>query len=284
MALEWAARTKRLADMVGIEPQSTGGVAAQATADERDRIREHLLGIVVRNDPRELAKAARRTESGVAMGVTCFMLEPANRAKVGLRRFVSSGSGEKCPLPHGSHEALAYLDEVPITWLAERPERAHHWVTDRAGPGMRYGIPDFAFPGHDDPRWPAACDCGRVFGEGDPHQEWSESLYRRGDTGELITLRHAPDGAMWDATWMPEIWRGPDGRALMVKCPGGHEWHIDGRASNCTMPGDNVHKCWVRHGEPPVITVDKNGPTCAAGAGSIVAGDYHGFLQNGQFT
>lgn len=57
-------------------------------------------------------------------------------------------------------------------------------------------------------------------------------------------------------------------------------------ASNCTMPDDKNHKCWVRHGRPEdgTLHVDKNGHTCAAGAGSIVAGNYHGFLHNGHLT
>ncbi len=33
-----------------------------------------------------------------------------------------------------------------------------------------------------------------------------------------------------------------------------------------------------------IPVVDKNGLTCAAGAGSIQAGDYHGFLRDGEFT
>ena len=75
-----------------------------------------------------------------------------------------------------------------------------------------------------------------------------------------------------------------DGRHLFAILPNGHEWDIDGRASNCTMPKDRVHRCWVRTGEPPNITVGKGGNTCKAGAGSIAAGDYHGFLRNGSFT
>jgi hypothetical protein len=55
------------------------------------------------------------------------------------------------------------------------------------------------------------------------------------------------------------------------------------QASNCTLPGDKKHHCWIRHGEVPNLTVDKAGVTCAAGAGSIQAGDYHGFLRNGEF-
>jgi hypothetical protein len=91
---------------------------------------------------------------------------------------------------------------------------------------------------------------------------------------------------MWDAWWMPGSWRGSDGIALMVRCPNGSDWHVDGRASNCTLPDDRVHKCWVRHGDPRGcrVTVDKNGNTCAAGGGSIIAGDYHGFLVDGVLT
>lgn len=83
--------------------------------------------------------------------------------------------------------------------------------------------------------------------------------------------------------------RGPsylfvEGPQLTVVCPNGSEWTIDSRASNCTLRYDYEHRCWVRHGEPPMVTVDKNGLTCAAGGGSIQAGDYHGFLQNGILT
>lgn len=73
-----------------------------------------------------------------------------------------------------------------------------------------------------------------------------------------------------------------DGPQLMVICPNGSPWNIDSRASNCTMPYDYSHRCWVRTGTPPKVTVDKGGHTCAAGAGSIMAygprdvGDYHG--------
>lgn len=62
------------------------------------------------------------------------------------------------------------------------------------------------------------------------------------------------------------------------------EWDIDSRASNCTMREDNVHRCWVREGEPPIVTVGKRGRTCAAGAGSIAVTGFHGFLRNGQIV
>lgn len=73
---------------------------------------------------------------------------------------------------------------------------------------------------------------------------------------------------------------GIDGRVLGVLTPGG-EWIIDSRASNCTMPDDNAHSCWVRHGIPPYVTVDKRGNSCKAGSGSIDTGRYHGKLTSG---
>lgn len=119
--------------------------------------------------------------------------------------------------------------------------------------------------------------------------------YRRVDTGEVYAhLKDAPPGAMWDAPWMHDygksrggfLMAGPntDGRFLIVRMPNGHDWMIDSRCSNCTLPEDDDHRCWVRHGEPPNLTVDKNGRTCSAGAGSIQSGNWHGFLRNGELV
>lgn len=79
-------------------------------------------------------------------------------------------------------------------------------------------------------------------------------------------------------------WDNHDGNCLYVNLPNGSPWNIDSRASNCTMPKERTHRCWCYHGEPPNITVDKNGHTCKAGAGSIQMSDYHGFLRSGKFT
>jgi hypothetical protein len=140
---------------------------------------------------------------------------------------------------------------------------------------------------YDDLRWPTHCACGYEFPDSVGRQFFPEELYGREGTAELVTLRNAPHGAMWYATWMEDYpaMCGPDGKALVVKVHG-REWLVDSRASNCTMPDDNVHKCWIRHGSPPNVTVDKQGHTCAAGAGSIWVGmnspdGWHGFLRNG---
>lgn len=87
---------------------------------------------------------------------------------------------------------------------------------------------------------------------------------------------------------LPEnmYWDNHHGPHLHVVCPNGNHWNIDSRASNCGSPDNKTHRCWVRHGDPEsgIVHVDKSGETCSAGAGSIIAGDYHGFLHNGKFT
>ena len=76
-------------------------------------------------------------------------------------------------------------------------------------------------------------------------------------------------------------WDNCDGRHVWVVLPGGDLWNSHWRASNCTMKEDRLHRCWVLHGLWPDVTADKNGLTCAAGAGSIVGTSFHGFLRNG---
>jgi hypothetical protein len=140
--------------------------------------------------------------------------------------------------------------------------------------------PETIYPGE----WPAACEaCGAAFTEKAVYQLFYDRQYRRQDTGEIVYTRDLPVGAVYEAHW--DNRKGPDGRSLCCMTPGGL-WMIDHRASNCTMPNDNGHRCWVRHGRPEdgTLHVDKNGHTCAAGAGSIVAGSYHGFLHNGFLT
>lgn len=170
---------------------------------------------------------------------------------------------------------MTLLDEISRPFNAEE----HAWPMAPAS-----GVP------HEDPRWPAKCDgCDYRFGTGDEWQDFTRQIYVDRASGREYTLGDRIPGMMWDADWFDDHWKGPDGRCLVVVCPNGHEWMIDSRASNCTMkddagPFDRAHRCWVRHGDPPNVTVDKSGRTCGAGGGSIQAGDYHGFLRNGEFT
>jgi hypothetical protein len=184
----------------------------------------------------------------VTLGTRCFMLEKSGLVLRALRRYSSGG----CPTPPKDH-----------------------------------------------PGWPRACACGYAFTDDDPWQLFEQSLYRRLDTGELVTLRDAPPGALWHADWMLRgldfsdpsgqpwhWWPGPDGLCLNVRLPDWSDWCIDSRSKNCTLPTDNVHRCWPRSGSPPDITVDKSlGSTCSAGAGSILSPTgWHGFLRDGELT
>lgn len=133
---------------------------------------------------------------------------------------------------------------------------------------------------------PIKCTYWEHTGEMTPFIEGvSSPMLRNTDTGEVVASRDLPVGAIWYASTDTQGYYrpGPDGKTLFVRTPGG-DWCIDGRASNCTKPQDNEHYCWVRHGVPPVVTVDKKGNTCSAGGGSIAIGSYHGHLTNGFLT
>lgn len=141
--------------------------------------------------------------------------------------------------------------------------------------------------------WPAVCaHCGVPFDPDDVWQTNQDVVYRVVEVvpgaavqpGDEYTWRTAPPGAMVWAHWAPEWRQGFDGRSLLVKLPNGLEWSVDSEANNCTRKGDRTHRCWVREGEPPNVTVGKSGETCAAGAGSILSGNYHGFLRDGVLT
>ena len=145
----------------------------------------------------------------------------------------------------------------------------------------------------------AVCNyCGEDGGIQATTSTGMHSIWRRADTGET---RDRPDdfgvGAMYYADWECSErpldaqgrklwgwdWDNQFEPPLYVITPGG-PWCIDSRASNCTLKEDRMHRCWVRHGTPPNIHVDKAGVTCRAGAGSIICGKYHGFLHGGSLT
>ena len=195
-----------------------------------------------------------------------FWTEPSGRTRRWLRRYVSShDGGYTCA--DGWHEAMQLLDDVD------------------EGIGSSGDL----WP-HDDERWPAQCaqGCGYTFTEDDVWQLFASRLYRRPETGDEWPLRDLPAGAMYDADWMGDWAKGSDGICLVVILPTEHRhpWMVDSEASNCTRKGDRTHKCWIRHGNPRTesVTVDKDGDTCDAGAGSIAADGYHGFLRDGVLT
>jgi hypothetical protein len=221
--------------------------------------------------------------------IQCFLLEDTGRENHYLRRYAQMDGG--CCGGAGYHSSMLF---TRLLGEGEAP---------RTTP--------------EDPRWPVKCErCDYTFTGEDARQDFTQKVFRRADTGEQMELRAAPVGAMWFNAWM-EQWPqrcGPDGRYLVVRTPGG-DWEVDSRCSNCDSPCSGCgqpyhahagglcrllapgeaydrekhyyrdarpHKCWVRHGAAPDITVDKAGVTCGAGAGSIMCGNYHGFLRGGR--
>lgn len=202
------------------------------------------------------------------MGVKCFLLEPIGRMRRFLRRYAS---GVSCAVDgnQGYHQRWVYLDEV-----------------DEAVDENGYvSVPGPEIP-RSDLRWPSSCACGYAFRDTDEWQTFSDRIYKRQDTGEPVTLREAPPGAMWWATWCPKnmYWDNKEDENLCVKLPDGTDWMVDSRCNNCTLPEDRAHRCWVREGAPPNVTAGKNGYTCSAGAGSIASPRWHGFLRNGELV
>lgn len=209
------------------------------------------------------------------MNIQCFWLEETGRARRYLRRFASRRgddipSDEPCPV-NGYHNEMVAIDEVPV---GRKP-----WKYDEEYIVRDYGGADNleAFKG--DARWPAACACGYTFLDTDSWQVFFNDVMRRTDTGEEMTLRDAPAGAMWDAWWygdsgfpMPPR---PDGIHLMCRTPDG-DWYVDGLAGN----GPKNDYGWSRTGDPrahpPTVTASPS-----IQIGGIGSGAYHGWLRNG---
>jgi len=139
-----------------------------------------------------------------------------------------------------------------------------------------------------EPEIETPCSCGE---EGCTTSSWKWSAGERAvwntpsgklEPGSMYLRPHYHDKDGVDTGCF--YWDNCDGQHLMVICPNGMPWDVDSRASNCGLPDDKVHRCWVREGVPPNVSVSKGGVTCAAGAGSIQCGDYHGFLTAGGLT
>ncbi len=204
------------------------------------------------------------------MATKCFLLLPVDKQQRSLRRYSNADNGKPC-----QRSGYSYHNATTVVGVFEGP--------DKKFPSASRDISEFgALYPVTDKRWPRKCEhCDYVFTEKDEEQIFHEAIWKRADTSEETTLGAAPPGAMWDAYWMS--FKGPDGRCMVVKLPNGHHWTIDGPASNCNRRGE-PHQCWIRQGEPPDLTISKEGNTCAVGAGSIGSGDYHGFLREGVLT
>lgn len=179
--------------------------------------------------------------------VVCFLLEDLRAARYSLRRYAADGV---CPGGDGYHDARSGLIE-------ERPEL----------PGKEFtgtNPPEIA---NDDPRWPASCACGYAFTEADARQVWADGLYRRVDTGAVVTWDTVPAGAVRDARW----WAAD---AWTVKLPDGSDFMTHNKAGNCACygkPHDPAHRCWTTTGSAPVFTVSP----------SIQTPRWHGWLRAG---
>lgn len=211
------------------------------------------------------------------MRVKCFLITPTLHAQLALRRYWKPVAGDAASCAHYHN--------------AETPVGRGTYTRDTDG---YFNLVDEVGTAED--RWPTACDkCGAPVPDDAEKQLFADHVWISASGEEYSQQRDRVPGMMWNAWWAGEWARGPDGQCLCVILPDGFEWMIDGPASNCTMPDDRgpfdkAHRCWVRHGEPPNLVVDKNGRTCAAGAGSIQSRrSYHGFLGTngaapGEFT
>lgn len=214
--------------------------------------------------------------------IKAFLMEPTMTRRLFLRRYVMS-TKNRCPK---SSEWGCDTGFAPLGV----PDEPFAWQVEDDG-YQKYPEPPKIAP--EDPRWPTHCEeCGGALPPEAERQVHQEQVWRRADTGELIPRRSFPPGALWYEDGphygFASVFKagGPDGKVLCAICPGGGAWCINSRASNCSRRDDETHRCWVRHGDPRAgtIHVDKNGNTCAAGAGSIISGKWHGFLHNGHFT
>lgn len=219
--------------------------------------------------------------------IDCFWIEPTPKIQRKLRRYTSrqgNPSGWECA--DGWHEAWALIEP-----LEDVPPRASYDESDE-----RETSGDL-WP-HDDPRWPTHCKkgCGYAFTDEDTWQLFTERIYRRPDgQGEDYTLvlhdeTRCPPGAMWNAWWLPDGWKGEDGISLNVMLPDGVYWTVDGPSSSCTEQNAKParshdtrtgHRCWSRTGDPKANppTVDVN-PSILSGHPET----YHGFLRHGKLV
>jgi hypothetical protein len=223
----------------------------------------------------------------------CYLIEDTDRQLVTLRRFAFGLAPDEEPSP--AHRACPEAPTMPS---------GYRYGCDATSPPVGIVPLELTADGYqpaldpvsrNHPAWPTVCErCGLPLEEDDEWQTNGDPFVRvvaalpgaALAVGDEVPHRQAPPGAMWFAKWAEKFSAGFDGRALIVRLPDGHDWRVDGEATNCTRPGDKSHRCWLREGEPPYVTVGKTPDdlTCSAGAGSILSPGYHGFLHAGVLT
>lgn len=211
-------------------------------------------------------------------GCACFWLERTGRVGISLRRYARD-EADPCPLERGYHDAA-----TGILWKEKL--RLRRW---RDGYFTMRPVPKSRWPGRRDKRWPTHCACGYRFKASDTWQVNQAEEHRRSDTRKLVCFRGYGDssmaGALYDSWWLHDYtvkcsdgsirgFVGPDGIALVAICPNGAAWNVDGpaRDNGVAQPGG-----WSRTGDP-------RKPETLTVSPSIIASDYHGFLQAGRFT
>lgn len=203
----------------------------------------------------------------------------------------------KCDECDVGHPSVEYLNTCPSSYGRGNPgvHNAYALLGDKLGEtefGCFGRTEDYPAE-----RWPKACEsCGAPVPDADPEPrtvgEKGVRLVRQVFTSRLYdTPSGAPEpGDVYKIEYHGNrecpFWDNCDGIHVWAILPNGHTWDIDGRASNCTMPAERTHRCWVKTGSPEegTLHVDKNGHTCAAGAGSIAVPGYHGFLHGFTWT
>lgn len=192
--------------------------------------------------------------------IPCFVVTPTAEAVRSLRRYVAGR--QDCPGPYKFHNASVDIGREPF------PENRVVIFEGEADLGIVNGFQDTEFEAADR-RWPKVCaGCSYEFNW---HDQWQCNVTRlfAGGPSEstwIGTLREAPPGAIWEATWLGKNYRGPDGRSIVVKLPDGTDWIVDAE----TAQGGR----WTRTGEIPRISVTP----------SVDTGRYHGFLRDGMIT
>lgn len=170
----------------------------------------------------------------------CFWVELNGEQGVWLRRYRAYSEPKAWTCEEGWHDAKTFVEYT-----------------------ARGSIPVEEYAG--DARWPITCGrCDYVFSDDDKWQVWTDNVYATLDASETWFGLTLPVGALYDATWLPDAYRGADGIALTVVLPPDSDnthvqrWHVDGPASGGGR--------WTRSGDPratpPTVHADpsiKNG-------------------------